>query len=54
MRPCCGASETEAFNTSDTSSIAVMLLSHVRKKHVFVVCDQGRLKPACAATEAEA
>ena len=26
-------------------------MSHVMRKHVFRVCDQVRLKPACSATE---
>ena len=27
-------------------------MSHVKRQPVFGVCDQGRLKPACTATEA--
>ena len=32
--------------------LLLSLLSHVTRKPVFGVCDQGTLKPACAATEA--
>ena len=28
------------------------IMSHVTRKYVFGVCDQGRLKSACSATEA--
>ena len=44
---------TTANLVSWDSILRIGDMSLVKRKPLFGVCDQGRLKPACAATEAE-
>ena len=51
---CCSQCFVTSFSYAfcKFSRHTVMYMSLVMRKPVFKVCDQGRLKPACAATEA--
>ena len=43
--------EFSLYNSYEASLYYIINVSHVTRKHVFGVCDQVRLKSACAATE---